>query len=130
MEYCGGGTLRKHIEDRKKKGFSVMRIGGYIQQLADGLRFIHSRNVTHRDMKSENIMMTKVRNQFFAKWSCPSDALRRRSPASPNGEPIVRHFAPAPPPDPPDQSDHRRDKPNSLEGKSGRAIFGPHLLGS
>uniref|UniRef100_A0A7S1IRU3 non-specific serine/threonine protein kinase n=2 Tax=Eutreptiella gymnastica TaxID=73025 RepID=A0A7S1IRU3_9EUGL len=59
MEYCSGGTLQKHIESRKHIGFSMLRIGGYIQQLVDGLLFIHSCNVTHRDMKSENIMMTQ-----------------------------------------------------------------------
>eukprot|EP00668_Euglena_longa_P044985 GGOE01060556.1.p1 GENE.GGOE01060556.1~~GGOE01060556.1.p1 ORF type:complete len:574 (+),score=183.22 GGOE01060556.1:817-2538(+) len=59
MEYCAGGTLQQHIESRKRKGFSALRLLGYIKQLTDGLLFIHSHNVTHRDMKSENIMLTQ-----------------------------------------------------------------------
>ena len=70
MEFCGGGTLQGHIRDRRAKGFSAFRIFGYLAQLADGLGYIHSQGVTHRDLKSENIMLTAENNLKISDFGC------------------------------------------------------------
>ena len=70
MEFCDGGTLQKHVESRKQRGFSVLRIAGYVAQLADGLEFIHSKNVAHRDLKSENVMMTSTMQIKISDFGC------------------------------------------------------------
>lgn len=49
MEYCGGATLRKIIEDNELKNpsffFDIVR-GCFL-----GLRDIHCKNIIHRDIK-------------------------------------------------------------------------------
>eukprot|EP00667_Euglena_gracilis_P004208 EG_transcript_4230 len=70
MEFCDGGTLHKHIESRKQRGFSVLRVASYLIQLANGLEFIHGQNVTHRDLKSENVMMTSQMEIKISDFGC------------------------------------------------------------
>jgi len=55
MECAKGGELGKYIEnnDNKIKEAEVMRI---FRQLHDAVRYIHSRNVVHRDIKQNNIL--------------------------------------------------------------------------
>ena len=72
MEFCGGGTLQGHIRDRKTpgQGFSSFRIFGYLAHLSDGVAYIHSQGVTHRDLKSENIMLTTECNLKISDFGC------------------------------------------------------------
>eukprot|EP00992_Anisonema_acinus_P013926 TRINITY_DN9010_c0_g1_i1.p1 TRINITY_DN9010_c0_g1~~TRINITY_DN9010_c0_g1_i1.p1 ORF type:complete len:396 (-),score=132.16 TRINITY_DN9010_c0_g1_i1:118-1305(-) len=59
MEYCAGGALNQHIKSRQEVGpFATISVCGYMAQLSDGLAYIHSQHATHRDLKSENVMVT------------------------------------------------------------------------
>ncbi len=55
MEYVEGRTLRKVISG---KPMNVAQLVEYAIQMADGLSLAHDNGVIHRDLKSENIMVT------------------------------------------------------------------------
>ena len=55
MEYIKGGTLKRLIET--KLSFSENEACIIIEKLLSAIAYIHSKNVCHRDVKPENIMM-------------------------------------------------------------------------
>src|SRR5262245_8902185 len=55
MEFIEGENLKSKI----KKGLGVDRIVDIATQIAQGLRAAHEKQVVHRDIKSDNIMITK-----------------------------------------------------------------------
>ena len=54
MEYCEGGDLSDYINDYS---LDLTQIHKYITQLRDGLFYLHSKNVVHRDLKPHNILL-------------------------------------------------------------------------
>ncbi|HTY58197.1 MAG TPA: serine/threonine-protein kinase, partial [Bacteroidota bacterium] len=59
MEYCEGRTLRQIVESEQLSVKSVLDIG---IQVCEGLAMAHEKGIVHRDIKSDNIMLT-ARNQ-------------------------------------------------------------------
>ena len=61
MEYCEVGDLAYHIKQKKKKGetFSEQEVLNWFIQIATALEYIHGRKILHRDIKSQNIFLTK-----------------------------------------------------------------------
>jgi len=60
MEYVEGKTLKSHITSLKSsQGISVSQAIDWTIQVAQGLKAAHDKQIVHRDIKSENIMMTK-----------------------------------------------------------------------
>ena len=57
MEYVDGITLKKYIE--KKGKLSVREAVGITLQIAAGLEAAHSNNIVHRDIKPQNILISK-----------------------------------------------------------------------
>ena len=55
MEYIDGQELKSIIDDRQ---LSIDDILDYASQIASGLQAAHEKDVTHRDIKSANIMVT------------------------------------------------------------------------
>jgi len=60
MEYCDGGDLAQRIALAKKNGkfFKEEKVMKWFVQMALGLEAIHSHNILHRDLKSQNIFLT------------------------------------------------------------------------
>jgi len=57
MEYVEGLTLKQFIE--KEAPFNEQRTKEIIIQVAEGLSAAHNNGIIHRDIKSDNIMLTK-----------------------------------------------------------------------
>ncbi|KAL4446047.1 hypothetical protein ABPG74_011039 [Tetrahymena malaccensis] len=58
MEYCPDGTLFNLMESRQKSGgFTEKEIVHIILQICKGLQVLHSINITHRDLKIENVLL-------------------------------------------------------------------------
>ena len=57
LEYLPGGTLKEKILREGK--LSVDESIAITMQVADGLAYAHSKNITHRDIKSDNIMFSE-----------------------------------------------------------------------
>lgn len=56
MEYMDGGCLTPVVEE--KKGNIPERVCAYIlYQTLKGLLYLHSKNILHRDIKSDNILI-------------------------------------------------------------------------
>jgi len=74
MEHCGGGELFDHIlandclDENVARTFFIQLISGkfirHILQVAywcqSGVCHLHSRNIVHRDLKLENLLLSKV----------------------------------------------------------------------
>jgi serine/threonine protein kinase len=61
LEYIPGGTLKSKLKQLKSedKGFSIGEVIDYGMQMAEGLAHAHRHRIIHRDVKTENIMLTE-----------------------------------------------------------------------
>lgn len=54
-EFCNGGTLEDYIEEHEF--ISIEKCLQIIFEIAVGISFLHQNNVTHRDLKGDNILI-------------------------------------------------------------------------
>ncbi|KAB0343657.1 hypothetical protein FD754_020583 [Muntiacus muntjak] len=59
MEYCDGGDLMKRIRRQRGVLFSEDQILSWFVQISLGLKHIHDRKVLHRDIKTQNVFLSK-----------------------------------------------------------------------
>uniref|UniRef100_A0A8D2LRP0 non-specific serine/threonine protein kinase n=1 Tax=Varanus komodoensis TaxID=61221 RepID=A0A8D2LRP0_VARKO len=59
MDYCEGGDLFKKINAQKGVLFSEDQIMDWFIQICLALKHVHDRKILHRDIKSQNIFLTK-----------------------------------------------------------------------
>ncbi|CAJ1059944.1 serine/threonine-protein kinase Nek1 isoform X2 [Xyrichtys novacula] len=59
MDYCEGGDLFKKINSQKGVLFSEEKILDWFVQICLALKHVHDRKILHRDIKSQNIFLTK-----------------------------------------------------------------------
>lgn len=56
LEYCVGG-LQDMLESAPKKKFPLWQAHGYFCQLIDGLEYLHSKGIVHKDIKPGNLLL-------------------------------------------------------------------------
>ena len=60
MEYAECGNLRAQVEKRRSyRYFTELEIMVWFAQLVDAVRHMHNHGVLHRDIKTQNILLTK-----------------------------------------------------------------------
>ena len=60
MEYCNGGELHKVLEkyiEKNGKPFPEEIVQHLMRQIIDAFKYIHSKDIMHRDIKLENILL-------------------------------------------------------------------------
>nr|XP_002128179.1 serine/threonine-protein kinase ULK3 [Ciona intestinalis] len=56
MEYCGGGDLSGFIQSKRMiPEYTVRR---FLQQIASAVKVLHDHNISHMDLKPQNILLT------------------------------------------------------------------------
>jgi serine/threonine protein kinase len=60
MEFCDGSDLKKYIKEHKSQNKLIEKdkIFGFILDICEGLKEIHSKNLIHRDLKPDNLFLT------------------------------------------------------------------------
>jgi len=66
MEFMPGGSLSDHIRRSKNKVLSEHESSGYTKQMLEGVTFLHSQNIIHRDIKGSNVLLDAKGNVKLA----------------------------------------------------------------
>ena len=78
MEHCGGGDLKKYMNHRPMREKPLKM---YMRQLMEGLKYLHERNIMHRDLKPHNLLLSadkktlKISDFGFAKSMTSEESL-------------------------------------------------------
>lgn len=81
LEYAPNGELFKELNAQPEKRFDEVRTATYISQLADALKYCHSKKVIHRDIKPENLLLGikgELKMADFG-WSVHAPSSRRNT---------------------------------------------------
>ncbi|MCJ8733110.1 hypothetical protein PDJAM_G00219210 [Pangasius djambal] len=75
LEWCAGGDLSRFIRSRRILPERVARL--FLQQIACALKFLHEKNISHLDLKPQNILLSgnvlKLADFGFAQYMSPWD---------------------------------------------------------
>ncbi|CCW63953.1 unnamed protein product [Phytomonas sp. EM1] len=72
LELCHGGTLAQMRQrfERAKKPFSISLVRSYTRQILEGLCYLHSCNVMHRDIKCDNVLISATGEAKLSDFGC------------------------------------------------------------
>ncbi|KAF6209491.1 hypothetical protein GE061_015238 [Apolygus lucorum] len=80
MDLCERGDLLDHI--RTKGAFTETKAKHFFRQLVDAVGYLHAREIAHRDLKCENILLSnrdnvKIADFGFSRWCCDLQTRKR-----------------------------------------------------
>ena len=58
LEYCAGGDLQRLIRSRSTGRLTERLARRLFKDLTSGLKFLHEKDVIHRDIKPQNLLLT------------------------------------------------------------------------
>lgn len=58
MELCTGGDLLHYLRRRRRLEEPIAKL--FLKQLMNGLGYLHSKDIAHRDIKLENILLSNL----------------------------------------------------------------------
>lgn len=81
LEFAPNGELFKELNSQPEKRFDEARTARYVSQLADALKYCHSKKVIHRDIKPENLLLGMKGELKMADfgWSVHAPSSRRNT---------------------------------------------------
>lgn len=59
MQYCEGGDLYNKLKEQRGALLEERQLVEWFVQIAMALQYMHERNILHRDLKTQNIFLTK-----------------------------------------------------------------------
>ncbi len=59
MGFCEGGDLYARLKEQKGQSLEERQVVEWFVQIAMALQYMHERNILHRDLKTQNIFLTK-----------------------------------------------------------------------
>jgi serine/threonine protein kinase len=62
MDYVGGGSLHGYLKSKVNRRLDEAEAKRVFKQVVDGIKYCHSRCITHRDIKLENILLDENTN--------------------------------------------------------------------
>ena len=79
MEYCAGGNLNERLNRPSSDIVNVK----WMEQAASGLDYLHEKDVVHRDLKTENVLLTQTDDIKLADFGLarPFIALKTKTPS-------------------------------------------------
>ncbi|XP_047179614.1 serine/threonine-protein kinase STY13-like isoform X1 [Vigna umbellata] len=66
VEFISGGTLKQYLIKNRRKKLAYKVVVQLALDLARGLHYLHSKKIVHRDVKSENMLLSPSRNLKIA----------------------------------------------------------------
>ncbi|RLU20754.1 hypothetical protein DMN91_007367 [Ooceraea biroi] len=74
-EYCNGGSLADAIANlqKEKKHFTEVELRQLLQHVAEGLRYVHSMQLVHMDIKPGNIFISKEKRLLAINYDSADD---------------------------------------------------------
>lgn len=67
MEYCPDGDLKQWIKSERFR--STIAVLQFVTCLCEGLRDIHSARLVHRDIKPQNVLISRTGPEIWPKWT-------------------------------------------------------------
>lgn len=59
LELCHNGELQQYLKKMKNHHLSEGEASNIMRQIVEGVQYLHSHNIVHRDMSLSNLLLTK-----------------------------------------------------------------------